>query len=107
MMRQSPAERVAAIPRDQTVMAVLVALSFSHLLNDTIQSLIPALYSLLKDRFQLSFAQIGMISFAFQVTASLLQPVIGTYTDRRPKPYSLAWGMTVTLGGLILLARAG
>lgn len=92
---------------NQTVMRVLVALSFSHLLNDTIQALIPALYPLLKDSFQLSFAQIGMITFVFQVTASLLQPIVGTYTDRRPQPFSLAWGMGITLVGLVLLARAG
>jgi MFS transporter, FSR family, fosmidomycin resistance protein len=88
-------------------MRVLVALSVSHLLNDTIQSVIPALYPLLKDSFHLTFSQIGMITFAFQVTASLLQPLVGTYTDRRPLPYSLAWGMGVTLIGLVLLARAG
>jgi FSR family fosmidomycin resistance protein-like MFS transporter len=85
---------------------VLVALSVSHLLNDTIQSLIPAMYPLLKDSFRLSFTQIGMITFVFQVTASLLQPLVGTYTDRRPLPYSLACGMGLTLIGLILLARA-
>jgi MFS transporter, FSR family, fosmidomycin resistance protein len=92
---------------DRTALNVLVALSVSHLLNDTLQSLIPALYPVLKVSFQLSFAQIGLITFAFQVTASLLQPVVGAYTDRRPKPYSLAFGMGITLVGLVLLARAG
>src|SRR4051812_17570677 len=91
---------------NQTVMSVLVALSVSHLLNDTLQSLIPAIYPVLKDSFQLNFTQIGMITFAFQVTASLLQPLVGSYTDRRPLPYSLPCGMGMTLLGLVLLARA-
>src|ERR671916_464148 len=70
-----------------TVTAILLAISFSHLLNDTIQSLFPALYPLLKNSFQLSFTQIGLITLTFQLTASLLQPLVGLYTDRRPKPY--------------------
>ncbi|HUR57062.1 MAG TPA: MFS transporter [Opitutaceae bacterium] len=93
-------------PRDETAMPVLAALSVSHLLNDTIQSLIPALYPVLKESFALNFAQIGNITFVFQMTGSLLQPVVGSYTDRRPLPYSLAWGMGVTLIGLVLLAQA-
>jgi len=92
--------------RDRTVFAVLFAISFSHLLNDTIQSLIPAIYPLLKSSFRLSFVQIGLITLAFQMTASILQPFVGLYTDRRPKPYSLAWGMGLTLGGLVLLSHA-
>lgn len=88
-------------------MRVLVALSVSHLLNDTLQALIPALYPLLKDSLQLTFAQIGMITFVFQVTASVLQPLVGNYTDRRPRPYSLVGGMGLTLVGLVLLSRAG
>src|SRR5688500_16798693 len=104
----SPLVEVTAPPRtDETVVKVLVALSVSHLLNDIIQALIPAIYPVLKDSFQLSFTQIGMITFVFQVTASLLQPLVGTYTDRRPLPYSLACGMVVTLVGLVWLARAG
>ena len=87
-------------------MKVLLALSFSHMLNDTIQSLLPAIYPLLKTSFQLSFTQIGLITLTFQLTASLLQPLVGIYTDQNPKPYSLAVGMGVTLGGLVLLARA-
>ncbi len=90
----------------QTLLRVLLALSFSHLLNDTIQSLIPAIYPLLKASFHLTFAQIGLITFAFQGTASLLQPLVGVYTDRRPQPYSLAIGMGITLVGLVLLSRA-
>jgi len=87
-----------------TVLPVLAAISFCHLLNDMIQSLIPAIYPLLKDAFSLNFTQIGLITLAFQLTASLLQPVVGLYTDRSPKPYSLAAGMGMTLCGLILLA---
>jgi FSR family fosmidomycin resistance protein-like MFS transporter len=92
--------------RAPTVLAVLFAISFSHLLNDTIQSLIPAIYPILKTSFHLSFVQVGLITLAFQMTASILQPFVGLYTDRHPKPYSLAWGMGLTLGGLILLSHA-
>ncbi len=92
---------------ETTVLNILLALSLSHLLNDTIQSLIPAIYPVLKDSFRLSYAQIGLITFVFQMTGSLLQPLVGYYTDRRPKPYSLAVGMGVTLTGLVLLSRAG
>ena len=89
-----------------TVLAILFAISFSHLLNDTIQSLIPAIYPLLKTSFHLSFVQVGLITLAFQMTASILQPFVGLYTDRRPQPYSLACGMGLTLGGLVLLSHA-
>ncbi len=89
-----------------TAFAVLLAISFSHLLNDLIQSLVPAIYPILKDGFALSFAQIGLITLTFQCTASLLQPVVGMYTDRRPMPYSLAAGMGFTLVGLLLLSVA-
>ena len=105
-MPGTAAELSPSPPRDQAALRVLAALSFSHLLNDTIQSLIPALYPVLKDSFALSFAQIGLITFVFQMTGSLLQPVVGSYTDRRPLPYSLAWGMGITLVGLVLLALA-
>src|SRR5438067_8193371 len=89
------------------VLGILFAISFSHLLNDTIQSLIPAIYPLLKASFHLSFVQIGLITLSFQMTASILQPCVGFYTDRRPKPFSLAWGMRLTLSGLAILAFAG
>jgi FSR family fosmidomycin resistance protein-like MFS transporter len=89
-----------------TVLGVLLALSFSHMLNDTIQALLPAIYPLLKRDHGLSYADIGLITFTFQLTASLLQPLVGTYTDKRPKPYSLAIGMGFTLIGLLLLSRA-
>jgi MFS transporter, FSR family, fosmidomycin resistance protein len=90
----------------ETVLLVLVAASFSHLLNDTIQSLIPAIYPVLKDSFQLSFAQIGLVTLTFQLTASLLQPLVGLYTDHRPQPFSLPIGMALSLVGLVLLAFA-
>ena len=85
---------------------ILISLGFCHLLNDLMQSLIPALYPILKAQLHLDFAQVGMITLAFQLTASLLQPTIGIYTDRRPQPYSLAIGMGSTLIGLILLSMA-
>jgi FSR family fosmidomycin resistance protein-like MFS transporter len=89
-----------------TVLAILFALSFSHLLNDTMQSLLPAIYPLLKSSFTLSFTQVGLITLTNQLTASLLQPMVGLYTDRYPKPYSLAIGMSFTLAGLVLLGLA-
>ncbi|MBA3963071.1 MAG: MFS transporter [Chthoniobacterales bacterium] len=89
-----------------TVLAILFAISFSHLLNDTIQSLIPAIYPLLKTSFHLSFVQVGLITLSFQMTASILQPFVGLFTDRHPQPFSLAWGMGLTLCGLALLSRA-
>ncbi len=89
-----------------TTFAILLSLSFCHLLNDMMQSLVPAIYPVLKDRYQLDFAQIGMITLAFQLTASMLQPLVGLYTDRRPMPYSLAVGMAFTLVGLVLMSTA-
>ncbi len=85
---------------------VLGAISVSHLLNDTIQSLVPAIYPLLKESFRLTFGEIGLMAFTLQLTASLLQPIVGYYTDRRPTPYSLVLGMCFTLAGLLLLSRA-
>ena len=89
-----------------TAAAVLAALSVSHLLNDAMQSLVPAVYPLLKDKYALSFTQVGLITFTFQATASLLQPVVGLSTDRRPRPFSLAFGMVFTFVGLLMLAAA-
>ena len=106
MQRPSAELSASDSPIDETVVRVLVALSAAHLLNDTIQSVLPALYPVLKASFRLSFGQIGLITFVFQLTASLLQPVVGHYTDRRPQPYSLAWGMGLTLVGLVLLSQA-
>jgi len=90
-----------------TAMGVLAAISFCHMLNDMMQSLLPALYPMIKSSYRLTFGQIGLLTFTFQFTASLLQPVIGTLADRRPRPYSLAVGMGFTLCGLLLLAFAG
>jgi FSR family fosmidomycin resistance protein-like MFS transporter len=92
---------------EDTVFAILLAISFCHMLNDTVQSLIPAIYPMLKSGFQLSFAQIGLITLTFQLTASLLQPLVGLYTDHRPQPYSLVLGMGLSLAGLLLLSTAG
>lgn len=85
---------------------MLGALSVAHLLNDVLQSLIPALYPLIKTTFHLSFAQIGLITFTYQLTASVLQPLVGGFTDRRPMPLSLPCGMAFTLAGLVLFACA-
>ena len=87
-------------------MSILLAISFSHLLNDMMQSLLPAMYPMLKGAYALSFAQVGLLTFTYQVTASLLQPIIGAFTDRKPKPYSLAVGMGFSLCGLLLLSVA-
>jgi FSR family fosmidomycin resistance protein-like MFS transporter len=93
--------------KEVTAFAVLAAISFSHLLNDTTQSLLPAIYPLLKSSFALSFAQVGLMTLTQQVTASLLQPLVGHFTDRRPAPYALVAGMGVTLVGLLWLSAAG
>ena len=90
----------------KTVFPILLAISFSHLLNDTMQSLIPSTYPLLKRSLRLDFSQLGLITFCFQLTASLLQPFVGLYTDKKPQPYSLAAGMCFTGMGLALLSRA-
>src|SRR5581483_2140386 len=82
------------------------SIGFCHLLNDMVQSLIPAIYPILKTSFHLDFGQIGLISFVYQLVACLLQPFVGLYTDKRPKPYSLAVGMGFTVIGLLLLASA-
>ena len=101
----SPAAPLAA-KAQRTVYSVLGAISFSHLINDMIQSLILAIYPMLKDNFALSFGQIGLITLTYQITASLLQPLIGIYTDKHPKPYSLPVGMGFTLSGLLLMSVA-
>ncbi len=112
MSEASLAEKTAAgttpaPPAAQTAFGILLAISFCHMLNDMMQSLVPALYPIFKTSYQLSYAQIGLLTFTFQVTASLLQPIVGSYTDRRARPYSLAAGMGFTLVGLTLLAWAG
>lgn len=87
-----------------TAYSILFSISFSHMLNDTMQSLIPSIYPLLKSSFSLNFAHIGLIQLTFQLTASILQPVVGAFTDKRPQPYSLAIGMCFTLIGLIFIS---
>jgi FSR family fosmidomycin resistance protein-like MFS transporter len=96
--------RTATSGQDGTAFAVLTAVSLAHFLNDVIQSLLPAIYPILKTSYALDFGQIGLLTFAFQATASLLQPIIGMQTDRRPRPYALPVGMGVSLIGLVLLA---
>ena len=99
----SPASTASA---NNTTFAVILSLSFCHLLNDMMQSLVPALYPILKDNYALSFGQVGLITLAFQCTASMLQPLVGLYTDKKPQPYSLMVGMGFTLVGLLLMSRA-
>ncbi len=91
---------------EATVLPIIGAVSLGHLLNDLMQSLIPAIYPILKDNLTLTFAQIGLITLVFQGVASVLQPLVGLYTDRRPMPYALAVGMAATGLGLVLLAHA-
>jgi FSR family fosmidomycin resistance protein-like MFS transporter len=109
-MTESALPQPQALPKPdssgQTAFTILAAISFCHLLNDMMQSLLPALYPMLKTSYALNFGQIGLLTFTFQVTASLLQPLIGSYTDRSPRPYSLAAGMAFTLVGLLLLSLA-
>jgi FSR family fosmidomycin resistance protein-like MFS transporter len=92
--------------RERTSYAVLTMISFCHFLNDMIQSLLPAIYPILKGSFHLDFGQIGLITFTSQLTASVLQPVVGWFTDRRPQPFSLTIGMGFTLLGLLMLSTA-
>jgi FSR family fosmidomycin resistance protein-like MFS transporter len=101
------ASPVAAPAAATTTMGVLWALSLSHLLNDTLQALIPAMYPVIKEAYGLSFSDVGLITLVFQMAGSVLQPVVGSVTDRRPLPYSLPVGMGVTLVGLLMLAAAG
>jgi FSR family fosmidomycin resistance protein-like MFS transporter len=89
---------------EKTVFPILLTISFSHLLNDTIQSLIPSIYPIVKHSYRLSFSQVGLITLTFQLAASLLQPLVGFYTDKKPQPFSLAVGMGFTLVGLVVLA---
>jgi FSR family fosmidomycin resistance protein-like MFS transporter len=103
-MEKPMKEEALTIPKnvaEGTIFSILLTISFSHLLNDTIQSLIPSIYPLVKESFHLSFAQIGLITLTFQLAASLLQPFVGFYTDKKPQPFSLAAGMAFTLIGLI------
>ncbi|ABL72895.1 MFS transporter [Paracoccus denitrificans] len=92
--------------KNPTVFPVLWAASFCHLLNDMMQALLPAVYPILQGDFELSFMQVGLLTFVYQLTASILQPFIGHYTDRRPMPYSLPFGMAASMAGLLTLAFA-
>ena len=103
-MSSLPSDSRAA---DSTVYPIIAAIAVCHMLNDLMQSLIPAIYPLLKANLALSFSQIGLITLVFQGIASILQPLIGLYTDRRPLPYALASAMAFSLAGLVLLANAG
>ncbi len=91
----------------KTVYSILFAISFGHLLNDLLQAVIPAAYPILKDNYNLNFTQVGLITFSYQMAASILQPFVGFYTDRKPKPYSQIVGMLFTLSGIVLLSYAG
>ena len=97
-----PVEKTAS----KAVYPVLISISFSHLLNDVIQSLLPAIYPILKSSYNLDFGQVGLITLSNQLTASLLQPFVGHFMDRRPAPYSLVWGMVSMFCGLVMLAFA-
>lgn len=90
----------------KTIYSILFIISFSHFINDLLQAVIPAVYPLFKEKFNLSFTQIGMITFTYQLTASILQPFVGMYTDKKSKPYSLVFGMTFTLVGLFFVSIA-
>ena len=98
--------QTATLSASSTVYPILFAISLSHLLNDLIQSVIPSIYPLLKSNYALSFTQIGIIPLVFQLTASILQPFVGSYTDRKPNPKSLVIGMTFSLIGLLFIAFA-
>ncbi len=99
-------ENATTAVQPKTIFPVLIAISLSHLLNDTMQSLIPSIYPIVKDSFHLSFTQVGFITLAFQLSASLFQPMVGNFTDKKPQPFSLATGMTFSLVGLVLLSQA-
>jgi FSR family fosmidomycin resistance protein-like MFS transporter len=101
-----PAMTMAVNVSHRPLLPILLALSGAHLLNDLIASMIPAMYPLLKEAYRLDFAQIGLITLAFQVTSSLLQPLLGYVTDHRPWPYAMVAGMGATLMGVIGLACA-
>lgn len=107
VIEDSPPLRRVQQDATQTVFALLFAISFSHMLNDTIQALLPAIYPVLKQSYGLTFTQLGLITLTFQVTASLLQPLVGYITDKKPLPYSLPIGMGMTLIGLLSLSKAG
>ncbi|WP_282456207.1 MFS transporter [Chitinophaga sedimenti] len=107
-MKSTPVTTMAAPARSaqSTVFSILFSISFAHLVNDMLQSVIPSVYPIFKEKYGLTFTQIGLITLVYQLTASLLQPLVGVYTDRKARPYSLPIGMAFTLTGLIALAFA-
>jgi FSR family fosmidomycin resistance protein-like MFS transporter len=102
----NPTRDEAAAQAQRTVFAVIVAVSFCHLLNDMMQALLPAIYPTLKVDFGLSFGQVGIVTLAYQITASILQPLVGLYADRRPTPLALPGGTLFSLAGLVVLSVA-
>ena len=92
--------------REETIFSILVAISFAHLLNDMMQSIIPSIYPIIKEKYGFTFGQIGIITLVFQMTSSILQPFVGRFADRHPQPFSLSTGMVFTLVGIILLSFA-
>ena len=106
MSKNSIPMPLSQLAADRTVYPILFMICITHLLNDMMQSVIPAVYPLLKEKFGFTFAQIGIITLVFQMTSSLLQPFAGRYADRHPRPYSLAVGMCFTLTGLLMLSVA-
>ena len=100
---QAPGPSPAAA---KAIIGILAAVSFCHLLNDMVQALLPSIYPILKSSFHLNFGQVGLLTLTYQIVASLLQPLIGLYTDRKPMPYALAVGMCFTLTGIVILALA-
>jgi FSR family fosmidomycin resistance protein-like MFS transporter len=106
MQRSIPAATAAGAQEDSTAFKVLGAISVAHMMNDMIQSILLAIYPMFKTNFALSFAQVGLLTLTYQVAASLFQPAIGLYTDKRPLPYSLPVGMGFTLSGLLLMSVA-
>lgn len=92
--------------KERTIFSILIAISFAHLLNDMMQSIIPSIYPIIKDKYGFTFGQIGIITLVFQMTSSILQPFVGRYADKHPQPFSLSIGMVFTLIGIIMLAIA-
>lgn len=99
-------DKIVEVEKERTVFSILIAISFAHLLNDMMQSVIPAVYPLIKEKYGFSFGQIGVITLVYQMTASILQPFVGRYADRHPMPYSLSAGMLFTFAGMIMVAFA-
>lgn len=99
-------ETIASSTAQKTAYSILFSIAFAHLLNDLLQAVIPAAYPILKENYKLTFTQIGLITLAYQLAASILQPLVGLYTDTRPKPFSQIFGMLFSLSGMIALGYA-